>query len=138
MSNQHDVYRKLMLLMMRSKQQMASVIEKHNMSPIQGMLLMLLDENTGKSMQELTQTMACDPSNTTGLIDRLDTNGLITRTSDPKDRRVKVIMLSQKGISLRKEVLDALQAAEAADLNRLSAEDQAALIRIINTLITRA
>ncbi|MDL2363004.1 MAG: MarR family transcriptional regulator [Patescibacteria group bacterium] len=135
MATQSNTYRKLMLLMMRSKQHMAVIMEQHQMTPIQGILLVLFEPAEGRTMQELSSMMACDASNTTGLIDRLDTHGLIERTVDPNDRRVKVISLSDKGFALRAKVLEAISKNEAADMQRLTNIEQEQLAKLLSKLL---
>ena len=134
MKTQLDAYRKLILLMLHSKQHMAHVMELKQMTPIQGMLLMLFEPGEGKSMQELTQMMACDASNTTGLIDRLDSHGYITRTTDPNDRRIKIVTLNKSGLQCREEVLLALRQSETADLQKLSYQEQLSFVQIVDKL----
>ena len=48
-------------------------------------------------MHELAARLACDNSNVTGLIDRLETRGLVTRKASSDDRRVKHIVLTDAG-----------------------------------------
>jgi MarR family transcriptional regulator, transcriptional regulator for hemolysin len=53
-----------------------------------------------------------------GLIDRLEENGLVTRTPDPNDRRSKRIAVSAKGRKLVKEMQQV-----ALELNEESLQD---------------
>ena len=48
-------------------------------------------------MNELAALLACDNSNVTGLVDRLEARGLVTRQPSPEDRRVKHIVLTDAG-----------------------------------------
>ena len=87
------------------------------------MLLISLDPNTAKSMNELSDMMCCDASNITGLTERLESGGYIERTLDESDRRVKKIRLSKQGRECREAILDALRKADALDVSKLSAEE---------------
>ncbi len=49
------------------------------------------------SMSSLAQRMHCDPSNITGIIDRLKDKGLVERSADPKDRRVTLVAPTPAG-----------------------------------------
>lgn len=120
--------------MIRSKRHMFEIMESLEMTPVQGMLLMLFETGKGQSMQNLSCRMGCDASNVTGLVDRLDSQGLIECTVDPTDRRVKLIQLSDKGIKCRQEVLKKLRVAEAIDLERLTTDEREMFIRIVNKL----
>ncbi len=135
MKHSTEIYRKLMILMMRSKRHMHEVVDTLGMTPVQGMLLMHFEKGQCKSMQELSTLMGCDASNTTGLIDRLDGQGLIERTVDPKDRRVKMIKLSDKGCVCRGKILESLQKAEAADLEKLSPDEVKTLVTLVDKLL---
>ncbi len=57
-------------------------------------------------MNELAELLACDNSNVTGLIDRLEARGLVARQSSPHDRRVKHVVLTEAGRRLRERMLD--------------------------------
>ena len=96
--------------------------------PPQLLVLKALDEP--RPMREVASTMACDSSNLTGITDRLEERGLVQRTADPDDRRVKRLVLTEEGERLRAEVIarmhqpppgvvDALSDAELQDLQRL-------------------
>lgn len=54
------------------------------------------------SMRELAQRLCCDASNVTGIVDRLEERGLVERRVAPGDRRVKHLVLTEAGLSLRR------------------------------------
>lgn len=131
MSAPYDIYRNIMVLMMFSKRHLVEIMDKKQMTPVQGMLLTVLDNGRGLSMQRISQILGCDASNVTGLVDRLDSQDLIERTVDPNDRRVKVIKLSEKGCVCRDEMFKSLREAEVADLQKLSPQEQKTLNELI-------
>ncbi len=51
----------------------------------------------GASMRDLAERLACDPSNVTGLADRLEERGLIRRRRSPTDRRITQLMRTEAG-----------------------------------------
>ena len=53
---------------------------------------MQLDEQEGLPMHEIASLLACDSSNVTGIVDRLEARGLVTRRTAERDRRVKQIL----------------------------------------------
>jgi DNA-binding MarR family transcriptional regulator len=55
-------------------------------------------------MTSIADALACDASNVTGIVDRLETRGLIARGNAAHDRRIKTITLTTHG----KDVLDQL------------------------------
>jgi MarR family transcriptional regulator, organic hydroperoxide resistance regulator len=66
----------------------------------------LLQLATPLPMNELASLLACDNSNVTGLIDRLEARGLVARQPSPSDRRVKHVVLTDAGRELRARMLD--------------------------------
>ena len=77
-------------------------------------------------MGQLAERLDCDPSNVTGLVDRLAARGLLERRVDEADRRVKHLMLTPAGQRLRAE-LEARLFAGRPLLARLSRSDQQTL-----------
>ena len=58
---------------------------------------MQLDEQEGLPMHEIASLLACDSSNVTGIVDRLEARGLVTRRTAERDRRVKHIVPTPAG-----------------------------------------
>src|ERR1700682_1005078 len=72
----------------------ARLADLHLTSP-QAMLLHHLDDPL--PMNEVAGKLHCDPSNVTGIVDRLEGRGLIERQHLTKDRRVKHLALAGAG-----------------------------------------
>jgi DNA-binding MarR family transcriptional regulator len=85
-------------------------------------------------MGKLAESLSCDASNVTGLVDRLESRGLIHRIADSTDRRVKVLELTPAGVRLRSTVVERMTNPPAR-LDRLSAEEQHALVKILKHLL---
>ena len=98
------------------------------LSPPQGIVLRFLDEP--RPMGELAALMRCDNSNMTGIVDRLDERGLVERTAAERDRRVKLIALTERGREIRDE-LNRRMAEPPEVIERLSLADQRALRDIL-------
>ena len=71
------------------------------LAPAQAFALGELDLERPMAMRELAGRLKCDPSNITGLIDRLEARGLVERQAHPSDRRVKYVVLTDRGRALR-------------------------------------
>lgn len=56
------------------------------------------------TMKELGRRFHCDPSFVTAIADLLDTHGLGQREPDSRDRRIKHLRLTAKGLELRQRV----------------------------------
>lgn len=104
------------------------------LSPAQCHLLNLIEPGRPIPMGQLAGALSCDASNVTGLVDRLESRGLIERRPSDEDRRVKVLSLTPLGARLRAALLERMT-APPANLARLSAEEQRALVRLLRRLI---
>jgi MarR family transcriptional regulator, organic hydroperoxide resistance regulator len=104
------------------------------LSPAQCHLLNLIEPGRPMPMGQLAGALSCDASNVTGLVDRLESRGLIQRRSSDADRRVKVLSLTPLGARLRAALLERM-AAPPANLERLSADERRALVRLLRRLI---
>jgi DNA-binding MarR family transcriptional regulator len=98
------------------------------LSPPQGIVLRFLDEP--RPMGELAALMRCDNSNMTGIVDRLEERGLVERTAAERDRRVKLIALTEQGREIRDE-LNRRMAEPPEVIERLSLADRRALRDIL-------
>jgi MarR family transcriptional regulator, organic hydroperoxide resistance regulator len=104
------------------------------LSPAQCHVLHLIEPERPIPMGELAQTLSCHASNVTGLVDGLESRGLLRRRPSPADRRVKVLVLTPTGLRLRALLLDRMTAPPTA-LERLSLREQRALVRILARLL---
>ncbi|XIE78404.1 MarR family winged helix-turn-helix transcriptional regulator [Streptomyces sp. SBR177] len=62
-------------------------------------------------MRKIAEQLKCEPSNVTGIIDRLESRGLVERRPDPADRRVKVAAPTEQGRETARRLRDALRFA---------------------------
>jgi DNA-binding MarR family transcriptional regulator len=86
---------------------------EYGLSTRQFWALQHLDSERGCSMVDLSRVLFTDKSNVTGIVDRLERLELVTRTTDPRDRRVILVTLTPAGQQLRDKV-----SAQHADLIR--------------------
>ncbi len=105
-----------------------------DLSPVQCHVLHLIEPDRPLPMNRLAETLSCDASNVTGLVDRLESRGLVQRCPSTGDRRVKVIALTAAGSRLRTQLLKRMTARQLP-LSRLSAEEQRTLVRILERLL---
>ncbi len=61
-------------------------------------ILFLLKQQNGRTMTELSQLIDLDNSTMTGLIDRLEKSGFVARNSNPNDRRLSHIYITERGL----------------------------------------
>src|SRR6476659_2212857 len=104
------------------------------LSPVQCHVLYVIEPGKPVPMKQLAATLACDASNVTGLVDRLESRGLVRRLPGRTDRRVKELDLTPTGARLRTELM-ARMASPPASLGRLSVRDQRTLARLLTQLL---
>ncbi|MFL5343833.1 MAG: MarR family winged helix-turn-helix transcriptional regulator [Hyalangium sp.] len=95
------------------------------LSSVQAHVLRMLGYGP-QPMNGLASYLACDASNVTGLVDRLEGRGLVERRSAENDRRVKLLCLTEAGSQVRERLMErlaepppAIAALSAADLRAL-------------------
>src|SRR5262245_48469107 len=116
------------------REHLPSAGEAFELSPVQCHVLHLIQPERPLPMGRLAETLGCDASNVTGLVDRLETRGLVRRQPSVEDRRVKGILLTPAGSRVGAQLLRKMAGGSCA-LSRLSASDQRSLLRILETLL---
>jgi DNA-binding MarR family transcriptional regulator len=104
------------------------------LAPMQAKALHELDVEQPISMRELARRLGADPSNVTGLIDRLEARGLVERRPDPHDRRIKGLALTSAGAKLRQRLFARLYSAPRS-LAELSQRDQRCLRDVLERIL---
>jgi DNA-binding MarR family transcriptional regulator len=121
------------LSMSRMRERFLTTITELGLSFPQAHALKVLRPGHPIPMRELAGGLHCDPSNITGIVDRLGDRGLVERGSAPGDRRVKTLMLTEEGTALRMRLLDRLSEPPPG-LGKLSTAEQ----RQLRDLLRRA
>jgi MarR family transcriptional regulator, organic hydroperoxide resistance regulator len=120
-------------LMVTNKPRLFAMAQEFDLAPQQMIALRILGAGPRK-MGELAQTLFCDNSNVTGIVDRLEERGLVRRESAEGDRRVKLLVLTDEGEKLRVEITKRM-AEPPPPIAALSEEDQRALRDILQRAI---
>lgn len=98
---------------------------RHDLTRMQAFMLAHLLSGP-KPMRSLAGHLKCEPSNITGLVDRMEARGLVTREPDPEDRRVKNITATDLGRASFEAVWSELTFA-AEPLSALSVQERETL-----------
>ena len=113
-------------IMLAARQNLVAAMAELELTPVQGIVLRRLDPDRPTPMHVIADHLACDASNVTGLVDRLEARGLVERRTAPDDRRVRTLVLTPQGIEARNEAV-ARMSEPPAPIARLSRRDQRAL-----------
>src|SRR2546422_9146490 len=98
-TNSHacEAWELLLKFFFSQRADLPTMAAEFELSPAQCHLLHLIDPEQPTSMGRLAETLACDASNMTGLVDRLGSRGLVRRCPSSEDRRVKVLEVPPAG-----------------------------------------
>ena len=125
-SDAREAWATLWEIMLGARAQFVAAMADLELTPVQGIVLRRLDPDRPTPMNELAEALACDASNVTGLVDRLEARGFVERRAAPADRRVRSLVLTPEGISARRRVIERMSEPPQA-IMCLSARDQRAL-----------
>jgi DNA-binding MarR family transcriptional regulator len=127
-----EVWLLLRTLFGRQRRRFLIAASDLDLQPAQAGVLLQLE--TPLPMHRLAAVLGCDNSNVTGLVDRLEGQGLVARQASAQDRRVKHIVLTRAGRRVRDRLLNRVgQPVEGLD--RLTASEQAQLRDLLRKLI---
>jgi DNA-binding MarR family transcriptional regulator len=105
-----------------------TVAAELEISPIQAKALFEMEGEL--MMSEVAEMAHCEPSNLTGIIDKLEARGLVERRGATADRRIKMLSLTREGAALRRRLIARLNEPTEWMLE-LSSEDQQRLRDIL-------
>jgi DNA-binding MarR family transcriptional regulator len=100
------------------------------------LVLAALDDGTPRTQLELSRVVCVDKTTLITVLDRLERQGLIVRTVDPSDRRVRIPQITEAGRRMYATFAAARDAAEARALEGVSSDDRAVLLDILGRIAT--
>src|SRR5690242_10048121 len=106
-----------------------------NLTASQGKTLTVLRRGPA-AMRTLAETLACDASNVTGIINRLEKRGLVRREASSTDRRVTNLVITPEG----ERAVDAIRAKmhrTREGLSRLGDEDRDRLSTLLERVFVQ-
>src|ERR671937_2001110 len=110
------------------------VIAELDLSPPQACALRRLEPERPLPMRDLADGLACDASNVTGIVDRLERRGLVERQVSSSDRRVKTLVVTAQGVALRERLLRRLHQVPDA-VAELSPEERRLLRGVLRRIL---
>lgn len=106
---------------------------EHALTGAQARLLSLLSLEP-LPMRKLAQKLKCEPSNVTGIVDRLEARGLAERRPDPADRRVKMAAATEEGLRVARDLREGLRFAREP-LAGLSSQERGTLRDLLRRML---
>lgn len=90
------------------------LLAPHDVTPVQYAVLKVLSDATSMSGVEIGRRMVLDSASVTGILDRMEGQGLVERKANPTDRRAQLIVTTHRA----KKLLPVLD----DEMDRLNAE----------------
>ena len=109
--------------------------ESFGISVVDWRLIAILGTHSPLSAKALAELTAMDQVSVSRAIESLTQKKLVVRRTDAIDRRRVALRLSKNGVAIYNQVMPLLYAAEEALVSRLTAEDAAAVRRIMDVLV---
>jgi MarR family transcriptional regulator, organic hydroperoxide resistance regulator len=118
----------------RTLHALSTALADLNLSAAEINALANLGDGGSLNVRQLSERTGTRASTLTGLLDRLENRGYLTRELDPGDRRSFRLPLTETGQAAATRVLTAIADLERAALSRLSAEQIAGYHAVITAL----
>ncbi len=116
------------------KPRRSQILAELEITPMQAQALQGLEPGVPLPMSALAGALYCDPSNVTGVADRLESAGLVERRPAAHDRRVKALLLTDEGERARERIRTSMSVPPPA-LAALPDEDAQALCAILRRAV---
>lgn len=127
----HALTSQLFAVVEKARVDFAAVAEELGLTHLQARSVLWLEEPA--PMRDLAAHLACEPSNVTGLADRLERAGLVER-APADDRRVRLLRLTVAGNRIRASLAEEL-ATRSTVTARLTAAERKTLGRLLTKLL---
>lgn len=121
-----EAWRPLVEFFFKTVKHRSRVLGRYGLTPGDARALGSLEPGEGRPMGTLAEEWACDASNATWMVDRLEERGLAERRSSPTDRRVKLVVLTPLGRKTRAAIMEGMY-EPPPELLRLDRADLEAL-----------
>jgi len=129
-TTREQAWRSMLQLFFTQRGRFVAAAQEFGLAPQQAIALRHLEPGRALKMSELAQSLHCDNSNVTGIADRLEAAGLVERRAHPGDRRVKTLVLTERGAEVR-AAHEARLAIVPPQIDALSDADAEALLAIM-------
>lgn len=111
--------------------------EAFGITPVQYAALQTVGMSPNIDQRTLARTIGLDTSTIAGVIDRLESRGLLLRTASIEDRRVRQLSVTDAARQLLAEVAPAMLKAQQLILEPLVPEEKAEFIRLLRQLVSK-
>src|SRR6202521_2357094 len=92
--------------LMRTAPDRGRSLGRRGLTPNDSRALASLNPLAGRTMRSLADEWECDASNATWIVDRLEKLGLAERRTVPHDRRLKLVVLTARGLKTKAGLME--------------------------------
>lgn len=113
---------------------LTEVLAEEGLTQPQFYALRVIARHGPTPMKTLSDGLSVTAANITGIVDRLESKGLIERTASRKDRRATIICLTSKGRALQEDVAKKYAKFVQKALQKFTTEEQETLRNLLAKL----
>lgn len=106
-----------------------------DVTPVQFAILNALIDDPGEDQVTLSGRVAFDPATFGSVIGRLETKGWVKREADPRDRRRKLLWITDQGADTALKMKRAARRAQQRIVGPLQADERAQLALLLAKLV---
>ncbi|MGF7430224.1 MarR family transcriptional regulator [Thermoanaerobacterium thermosaccharolyticum] len=129
-----DVLKTLKFIMNMIHKSMEDEFRELNITGPQGMIIGILMHHGEMKISDLSQKMGLTNSTVSGIIDRLEKQGMVKRVRSSDDRRVVYVKIADDFKRNAKEVFSDIDKKFEAMMNKATDEEHEAIVKGLNTL----
>lgn len=126
-----DIFMDLRRIMRAMDVYSRQLSDSHGLTGPQMLCLREIAQQGSLTTGTLALAVALSPATLTGILDRLEMRGLVSRERRPEDKRRVVVSLTAHGRQMAQELPSPIQERFGAKLASLPAEEQAAIRRAL-------
>lgn len=110
-------------------------VQALNLTPVQYGALHTVHNQPGIDQRTLASLIALDTSTTAGVVDRLESRGLLQRSLSPEDKRVRLLSVTAEGTELLRQALPGVLRAQERILDPLTPQQRQTFLEWLNLLV---
>lgn len=106
-----------------------------DLTPVQYAALIAIHTHPGIDATRLSAVIAFDRSTLGSVIERLQAKDFVERKPAPEDKRIKLLYLTKPGAAILREIIPAVERAQARMLEPLKLSERKALMGLMSQLV---
>ena len=106
-----------------------------DLTPVQYAALIAIHSHPGIDATRLSAVIAFDRSTLGSVIERLEAKDYVERKPAPEDKRIKLLYLTKSGAAMLRDIIPAVERAQARMLQPLKPADRKTLLELLSQLV---